>query len=443
MRGAPSFGELMNKRPRVPNWAILAALICGAGVWLYAQRILVPYQVADAAAHGRPRGNLSDLYPRWLGARELLLHGRDPYGADVAREIQAGYYGRLLDPARAGDSKDQEGFAYPVYVVFYLAPTVQLPFGVVKQAFFWLLLIVTAVSVLIWLRVLEWRLSLATCVVALTLALGSLAVMQGLKLEQMSLLVAALIAIAMMLIVQDRQVGAGIMLAAASVKPQLVIFLLIWLVFWTLAELRRRWRWALSFALAMALQIAMAEWYLPHWIPRFWHAVRSYRDYTGAVGVMEEFAGPLMGRSLEILAFALLIWLCWRERGHAADRKPFACMVSLVLAFTVLLVPTYSVYNQVLLIPALLLLVEARRTLWRGNLAIRLLFFITATLVAWPWISSIVLVVLSFVLPAEAVERAWALPFWTALLVPVGVAAMMLVCVREGSFAESAELRSS
>ena len=96
-------------------------------MWFYVRRVLVPYQRADAAIHGRPRGNLSDLYPRWLGARELLLRHRDPYSPEITREIQAGYYGRPLDPARAGDPKDEEGFAYPVYVVFLLAPAIKLP----------------------------------------------------------------------------------------------------------------------------------------------------------------------------------------------------------------------------------------------------------------------------------------------------------------------------
>ena len=90
-------------------------------MWFYADRILVGYQVADAAAHQRPRGNLSDLYPRWLGARELLLHHRNPYNDDITIEIQQGYYGRALDAARADDPKDRQGFAYPVYVVFVLA----------------------------------------------------------------------------------------------------------------------------------------------------------------------------------------------------------------------------------------------------------------------------------------------------------------------------------
>src|ERR1700740_3372061 len=103
-------------------------------MWFYVDYILVPFQQAYAAAHDHPRGNLSDLYPRWLGARDLLLYGRDPYSADVTREIQVGYYGRALDPSRPGDPKDQQGFAYPAYVVFYLAPTVKLPFDLVRKA---------------------------------------------------------------------------------------------------------------------------------------------------------------------------------------------------------------------------------------------------------------------------------------------------------------------
>src|SRR4051794_38817837 len=114
---------------RNPKLGLLLWLLLAGSMCFYVQRILIPYQRADAASHGRPRGNLSDLYPRWLGARELLLHGRDPYSAEVTREIQAGYYGRQLDPNRDGDPKDQQGFAYPAYVVFLLAPVIKLPFA--------------------------------------------------------------------------------------------------------------------------------------------------------------------------------------------------------------------------------------------------------------------------------------------------------------------------
>src|SRR3979409_1533920 len=119
------------------RWWLAVALVCACGVWICAGRVLIPQRRADAAVHGHPRGNLSDLYPRWLGARELLLHGRDPYSQEITREIQRGYYGRELDSSRPNDPKDQSSFAYPVYVVFLLAPTVFMSFSTVKILSFW------------------------------------------------------------------------------------------------------------------------------------------------------------------------------------------------------------------------------------------------------------------------------------------------------------------
>src|ERR1700690_258451 len=420
-------------------WMVVAALVCAAGVWLFLQRVMIPYQMAEATAYGRPRGNLSDLYPRWLGARELLLHGRDPYGAEVTREIQVGYYGRALDHSRAGDPKDQQGFAYPVYVVFALSPAVRLPFALVQMWFSPLLILLTAASTLIWIRSLGWRNSFLARIVVIVLALGSLAVMQGLKLEQMSLLVAGFIAIAILFLIRDYQVGAGIVLALASMKPQLVALLLVWLGLWTLGDARRRYRWAVSFVVGMAVQIAAGGWDLPHWIARFWQAAWEYRDYTAAISVLEKWVGPPAGRTLEIVAFVLLMRLCWIERTWAAKTTAFARTTSVVLAFTVLLIPTDSVYNQVLLIPALLVLFEERHALWRRSAASRLLLLTVAMLVAWPWITSVVLAGLSFILPQETVEAYWAIPFWTALLIPVGVAALMLVNASQRSFAEPAQ----
>ena len=112
-------------RPNIshkPLWLALAAALCAAGMWTYVNRVLIPYQISDAATRGRPRGNLSDLYPRWVGAKELLLHGRDPYSAEVTCEIQAGYYGRPLDPSRPNDPRDRAGVRLSSLCGFFPRP---------------------------------------------------------------------------------------------------------------------------------------------------------------------------------------------------------------------------------------------------------------------------------------------------------------------------------
>jgi len=427
-----------NARPANGSmWLVLCAALCAASMWLYLYRVLIPHQVADAAAHGRPRGNLSDLYPRWIGARELLLHGRNPYSPEVTREIQSGYYGRPLDPSRPNDPKDQQGFAYPVYVVFGLAPTIGLPFEMVQMGFFWLLLLLTCAGIPVWLRILRWPTPLWTQFGLILLTLGSLAVMQGLKLRQLTLFVAVLVLAAMVLFVSDHLIAAGVLLALATIKPQLVGLLLLWLALWTSADWRRRYRWLASFLVTMAVLFGASEFWLPHWLSRFWQAVQDYRSYTGAASVLDVLIAPPLSRIVEFLSLAATAVVCWRERNQPANSEAFARVLCLVLAITVLVVPTYAPYNQVLLIPAVLLLAKERREFWRRSRIGSALFVIATFLVAWPWIWSIPIAALSFVLPPAVAQRFFTVPFWTAFLIPVGVAALMLVRSYRGSFSAS------
>ncbi len=416
-------------------WCFLAGLLCASGTWMYVGRVLIPYQIADAIAHGRPRGNLSDLYPRWLGARELLLHGRDPYGPDVTREIQEGYSGHALDPTRPFDPKDQQRFAYPVYVVFYLAATIRQPFPVVRQEATGILLGLTIGMVLLWLRVLRWTQLLTLRLGIVIVTLGSLPVLQGLKLQQMTLLVAALLALAFWLLTVGRPVAAGVLLALATVKPQLVGILLLWLLLWTAADWRRRFRWIPSFLLTMGALFAFSEYYLPHWLPRFLDALRQYQSYSDAVSILAK----LVPAPWDLLPLALIaaatVFAAWKHRGCAATTPEFGGMAALVLAATVVVIPTYALYNQVLLLPALLWVARDLAAFWQGGAIRRGLLLLSAALLLWPWLTGLILALASFVLPSETVQRAWAVPFWTALLFPITVAALVLVAQFPGPFA--------
>jgi hypothetical protein len=420
-----------------PWWLVLVSILCLVGMWLYMERVLVRYQISDAAATGRPRGNLSDLYPRWLGARELLLHGRDPYGAAVTREIQAGYYGRPLDPSNPSDPKDQQAFAYPVYVVFYLAPTVRLPFPVVQRAFFWLLVVLTIVLVPLCLRLLSWRLALREQILTVALLFGSLAIVQGLKLQQITLLVTALAVSAVVLLAADRAVAAGVLLGLATIKPQVVCVLLLWLLIWTFGNWKRRYRWAVSFVGTVAFLAAASELLLPHWISRFWQAMHEYLNYTDGVPLLHKLLPAPWSLLMELATAIGLLLVCWRNRRLAAADPGFAATTSLVLAGTLLLVPSYALYNQILLLPAILLLARQHRSLWQRSRVSRVLLLATGMLLAWQWLAAVGLAVLSFLLRPEVVEKAWAVPAWATPALPLAVTGLMLPLVAPLGFSAS------
>ncbi len=391
-------------------------------MWFYVQHVVIGHQQTEAALHGIPRGNLSDLYPRWLGTRELLSHHRNPYSPEVTRDIQIGYYGRPLDANRPGDPKDQMGFAYPLYVVFLIAPTITFPFSSVRLVVHWFFILLTALSVPLWLRAMKWPVPPALTATLVILTLGTLPVLQGIKLEQLTLLAAAIIGVCVLLLVRDSLVLAGVLLAFATIKPQLVLLIAAWLVLWACGNYRARGRFLWSFGLTMTILLAGAELVMPGWIGQFVKALAAYREYTGRpVSILAVLATPALGLLLSALLVMVLAVVCWRARRAAAGDPAFALVSSAVLAVTVVVIPMTSLYNQVLLLPAVLLLARHARFLWGKDPLTRLLCVISGALMAWPWLAALTLSLTSMVGQAGLVEKAWAAPLWTSMAVPVGL----------------------
>lgn len=406
---------------------MILALVLASAMFYYVEGILIPYQQRDAAETGRPRGNLSDLYPRWLGARELLLRGRDPYSVEVTREIQSGYYGRPLDPRRPSDPTDQQGFAYPVFVVFLLAPTITLPFSTVQAGFYWLLLCFTVASVILWLKFLRWRPPGSLVFAMILLTAGSFPVVQGIKLQQLTLLVSGLIALAGALLVLGYQAPAGVLLALATIKPQLAAPIAGWLLVWSMGSGRERWRYVLAYALTLGVLLAGSEWILPGWIGRFSDAISAYRGYTGGGSLLDTLLGAFWGRLTALLIIGVVVMLCWKWRRVSSSEPPFLMITALVLTATVVIVPMIAPYNHVLLLPAVLMLVHKWPELHRGSVLVRTLTWGAVVLIGWPWFAAGALTVLSAVVRPDQVQRLWPLPLTTSLFIAPWLFALQLV----------------
>ena len=433
----------------------MLAAIAAASMWFYVIGILRAHQIADAEAKQIPRGNLSDLYPRWLGTRELLLHHRNPYSREVALEIQEGYYGRRLDPARLNDPKDQQGFAYPVYVVFLLAPLVGIPFPVVLSVFYWLLAILTAIALWLWLRVLRWQLPPSGLAICILLILGSFPAVQGIKLQQLSLLVAGLMAGAAACVASGFLFIGGALLALATIKPQLAWPLVAWLLLWAVSNWRARQRFVLGFGLVMALLLVGAEIILPGWWLMFADALGQYRRYTQSQSVLEVILGQILGpavarvvgESLAVLAVLACGSALWKLRRSPAEGAAFGEATALALALTVVVVPMYAPYNQVLMVPAVLALVRDWRFFTAGSWALRLAYAAGAFALAWQWMGSLFLsgayLLGSFFAPFVGLKgwaiSGWKLPFFATFALPVFVFALILLDVRRMQQRDQAE----
>src|SRR5438105_13082408 len=93
--------------------------------------------------HNFPGAN--DFYIPWRASQALFVEGRNPYGADVTRDIQIVLFGA---PRRA--DQHQYAFAYPLPVSLLLAPLVRLPYDAAEAAWLsvCLVLLLSAVAAL-------------------------------------------------------------------------------------------------------------------------------------------------------------------------------------------------------------------------------------------------------------------------------------------------------
>ena len=410
------------------TFRLLLALVMASGMWLYVLFVLIPHQKFQDEMGQGLRGNLSDLYPRWLGARELLVHHRDPYTAEITREIQIGYYGRPLDPTRKNDPIDQQGFAYPIYVVLMLAPTVTLPFPTVHRIVFWLFVVLTTMSVPLWLGTLRWRLSRAETVIAILLTLGCFPAIQGLRLQQLTVLVVALIAGSMYAITRQRFVLAGILLAMASIKPQLVFLLILWLCIWSLGNWRERQRVLWSLVISMSALVVAGELLLPGWISEFRAAVKDYYRYTGGgSSLLNGVLPPLWARIASIVLVGMVLVVAWRNRRATQETRAFQWLLCFTLATTLVVIPMFAPYNQLLLLPGVMMALRARQELLRSSHLSRFLCWMTAGSIGFPLLTAACLVIALAFLPGTTVQKAWGLPFYPSFAVPITTYGLLLV----------------
>ena len=410
----------------VPVLAFILALL----MWGYCAhtRLLAGQRLT---ASGFPERNFSDLFPRWLGTRELLLDGRDPYSPQVTKEIQRGYYGRPIDSHRETDPIDQQGFAYPLFVVFLLAPTIHLPFTVVKLLFTLVLLACAVWTVLLWIQVIgleNRRDNVLTCIL---LTLAAIPYASGVQYQQFSVFVAFLLAAAVRVLAAKRFVLAGCLLAIATIKPQLTVYFIGCLLLWS-GRWRSRKRLAISFFTVLAVLILASEVLLPDWPFEFLAGIPRYLRYTQATTGVHELFGSVGGTIVLLFLAALIALASWRAKSDIVDSDDFGLAISSVLVFTCIVIPSLAPHNQVLLVPAYLLLAKERKRIWEGGRIARALWVGAWLTLIWSWVVGAILVT-SLVFHRGS-SGLWDLPLATNPLIPITVfAALIPLILRKSS----------
>jgi hypothetical protein len=297
----------------VASWVILGVLL----IFLVAAESFALYTVFTSKF---PGGN--DFFVRWLGGREYLLHGTNPFDRSIAEQAQTAMFGRLATP----QDKDQAYFAYPLYTLYFFWPLSLVRYAWAQAIWMTLLQFMLIGATILAIRLVDWQpptwLVWFTVFWGIFFYNGARAILLG----QFAILVGLALFLALLAVGHKRDVWAGVLLSVTTIKPQMVFLVVAFLLIWAL--FRRRWRLIGSFVASLLVLTLSSMLLVPTWPLDFVRNAIAYTDYVAFGTPLENLLhyffpahiAAALTVGLSILFFLLLLpgwWLALRDRPGA------------------------------------------------------------------------------------------------------------------------------
>jgi len=333
----------------------------------------------------------NDFYPRWRGAQLFWQEGLDPYSEAATQAIQEGIYGRAAQP-----DEDQVLFAYPFYTVFFVFPLVWLPYPWVQAIWLVFLEFALLMGVFLTLDMLRWRLPRWLTVLTALWTLFFYHSVRTIFLGQFAGFVFFAVVITLWCLRKERDLVAGVALAATTLKPQMSVLIIPVLLLWGLG--RRRWRFLASFGVSMGVLIGLSFVLVPGWAVAFFQQMTLYPSYTAIgspVWILTHYYAPGLGVVGEVLLSGILLLVLlaqWRYMwGEEIDSGVSWWVLGLTLVVTNLIVTRTATTNYVVLyVPLFFALKMALDRVRRPNLSLAVFYGGSALAIWWLFLGTVV-----------------------------------------------------
>ena len=352
---------------RKKDWFILALLLA----LIFVLEVFVVQRFLTSQIPGA-----NDFYSRWHGARAFLLEGRNPYALDVTEEIQ---------PIIGIDSSEvgRGGFNYPLHVIFFFWPLVYLPYDW-TQAIWWTVVLWLAIaSTIILLQWLESRTKPRNLLAFLMIALTFYPITRSVFLGQFTLHILFFLALAIFFLKINRDFWAGAVLSAASIKPQMLILVLPFLLLWALIQ--KRWHFLYGLLTGGGVFLVASLALMPTWPLEFLADTRRYRQFSGGFTPLQllfDYLAPnaslLLWQIPTLFLVLIMLYFWWKSPGSSVAFKQ--ALYWTIIVQTLVTFQTGTT-NQVLLWIPILDWFASIRT--RNGALLSVAFISLAWLAAW------------------------------------------------------------
>jgi hypothetical protein len=285
--------------------AILFVFVLGALTW-------ANYNFAQENPGG------TDFLVHWVGTRELIFEGTSPYSDIVALKIQLATYGR---PARPGEHELR--VAYPLYSTVFFAPFAMVVDFTLARAL-WMTTLQAALLglVVLSLQITGWRPGLIILSLLFLFSLTWYHALRGIINGNAVILVAFLIGAVFLALKTGKDELAGILLAFTTIKPQVVVLLVLFIFVWALST--RRWPIIFWFVVTIIFLTLAGMAFISDWPLQNLQEIFRYPEYNPPGTPGAAFSqwwpgiGARLGWGLTILVSALILveWLRARGKGY-------------------------------------------------------------------------------------------------------------------------------
>jgi hypothetical protein len=315
------------------------------------------YQYAKSSPGG------TDFLVHWMGTRNFITTGTSPYSDATALKIQTMVYGGA---AKAGEHELR--VAYPLYSMFFFLPFAIISnFTLARACWLTVLELCLIAIAILSLRLTYWKPKPLLFGLLILFTVVSYNGARPLINGNAVILVTLLLVLSLLCIRNGKDEIAGILLAISTIKPQNVILLIAFIVFWALFN--RRYRIIGYFLGSMVILVGFATLLIPDWLMQNFREVLRYPSYNppGTVGaVMVSWWGAI-GSRLSIGLTAILIGLLGFEwwRGRNAGPRYFIWLSMLTLTVSQWIGIQTDPGNFILLYPALFFSLEMISGRWK------------------------------------------------------------------------------
>ncbi len=361
------------KRRSNTAWALGIGLLAGIGLL-----VLLTWGNLNYVKNN-PGGN--DFLVHWMGTRSFLVDGDSPYSDATALKIQTLAYG---GPAQPGQHELR--VAYPFYSIILFVPFALFSdFSVARAVWMTVLEVGLFALSILSIRLANWKPNLVTLIFFILFSIVWYHAVRPLINGNAVILLALMIVGALLAIRSGADELAGVLLAFTTIKPQVVLVFLVFIVFWALFN--RRWRLVAWLVGTVAILTAVAAFLLPDWIMQNLREVVRYPGYNppGTPGAALATWFPAMGvrLGLGLTAIILIILLFQWIIGRNADFRGFLWIACLTLVASQWSGIQTDPGNFIVVFPAIAFifaLIEERYRRSGWVLSILLMLLITASL---------------------------------------------------------------